>query len=83
MKKILMFLAAMMACLPLIGGNSRKVLESFRNPDDAYRPYVRWWWNGDKIEESEIRRELPWRSPGKRMRMTLESRRSPGSAMNG
>jgi hypothetical protein len=30
----------------------------FKNPDASYRPYVRWWWNGDKIEKSELAREL-------------------------
>lgn len=31
---------------------------TFSNPDDSYRPYVRWWWNGDKVTEKEILREL-------------------------
>jgi len=30
----------------------------FRNPVMASRPFVRWWWNGDKIEKSELAREL-------------------------
>ncbi|MEO9146438.1 MAG: glycosyl hydrolase [Ginsengibacter sp.] len=30
----------------------------FKEPADQYRPYVRWWWNGDKIEKSELAREL-------------------------
>lgn len=30
----------------------------FRNPDPVYRPFVRWWWNGDKIEADELVREL-------------------------
>lgn len=30
----------------------------FRDPDVKYRPYVRWWWNGDKIEKGEHAREL-------------------------
>ena len=58
MKRILLTLAAVAACLSLLGANSKKVLEAFRNPDDAYRPYVRWWWNGDKVTADEIRREL-------------------------
>jgi hypothetical protein len=32
--------------------------ELFRNPDLSYHPYVRWWWNGDKVEEQELVREL-------------------------
>ena len=30
----------------------------FRNPDSACYPFVRWWWNGDKIEVDEVVREL-------------------------
>ena len=30
----------------------------FKNPADVYRPYVRWWWNGDKVEATELSREL-------------------------
>ena len=30
----------------------------FANPDSVYRPFVRWWWNGDKVEPEELRREL-------------------------
>ena len=32
--------------------------ELFRNPGLIYHPYVRWWWNGDKIEARELIREL-------------------------
>jgi hypothetical protein len=32
--------------------------EIFKNPASIYRPYVRWWWNGDKIERDELAREL-------------------------
>ncbi len=30
----------------------------FQNPDSIYRPFVRWWWNGDKVEAKELIREL-------------------------
>jgi hypothetical protein len=30
----------------------------FKNPASIYRPYVRWWWNGDKVERNELAREL-------------------------
>jgi len=30
----------------------------FQNPSDEYRPFVRWWWNGDKVDSAEIVREL-------------------------
>lgn len=31
---------------------------TFKNPENIYRPFVRWWWNGDKIEKDELKREL-------------------------
>ena len=34
------------------------LFETFSNPADKYRPYVRWWWNGDKVTQEEILREL-------------------------
>src|SRR4051812_10743609 len=30
----------------------------FKNPLSIYRPFVRWWWNGDKVEKTELAREL-------------------------
>ena len=30
----------------------------FRQPASEYRPFVRWWWNGDKVEADELVREL-------------------------
>lgn len=30
----------------------------FLNPPDTARPFVRWWWNGLRIEKSELLREL-------------------------
>ena len=30
----------------------------FQNPPSRYRPFVRWWWNGNKVEKNEITREL-------------------------
>lgn len=35
-----------------------ELYESFRNPENIYRPFVRWWWNGDRLQEKEILREL-------------------------
>lgn len=32
--------------------------DQFRNPEAKYRPFVRWWWNGDKVNSDELRREL-------------------------
>ncbi|MDD3062484.1 MAG: glycosyl hydrolase [Massilibacteroides sp.] len=30
----------------------------FKSPLSIYRPFVRWWWNGDKVEAKELIREL-------------------------
>jgi len=30
----------------------------FKSPNTIYRPFVRWWWNGDKIEKDELARVL-------------------------
>jgi alpha-L-rhamnosidase len=32
--------------------------DDFKNPSAKYRPFVRWWWNGNKIEKTELAREL-------------------------
>ena len=36
----------------------RSLYDFFKDPPAEYRPFVRWWWNGDKIEREEIAREL-------------------------
>lgn len=30
----------------------------FKNPPANYRPFVRWWWNGNKIQKKELFRQL-------------------------
>jgi hypothetical protein len=30
----------------------------FQRPGASYHPFVRWWWNGDKVEAKELIREL-------------------------
>ena len=37
---------------------SKQLYDRFYNPPSDYRPFVRWWWNGDKVESKEIIREL-------------------------
>lgn len=37
---------------------SGELYKLFRNPQSIYRPFVRWWWNGDKVEADELKREL-------------------------
>jgi hypothetical protein len=32
--------------------------EAFRNPPSRLRPFVRWWWNGARVNETEALRQL-------------------------
>jgi hypothetical protein len=34
------------------------LLESFSNPPASSRAFVRWWWNGNRVNEKEVLREL-------------------------
>ena len=34
------------------------VREQFQSPPKKYRPLVRWWWPGNDVTESELRREI-------------------------
>ncbi len=38
--------------------SSKDLYKQFQNPDSHYRPFVRWWWNGDRVEAEELVREL-------------------------
>ncbi len=35
-----------------------QLYEQFRDPDNSARMFVRWWWNGNRVDEREILREL-------------------------
>ena len=37
---------------------SKQLYSQFQNPDSRYRPFVRWWWNGDRVKAEELVREL-------------------------
>ncbi len=37
---------------------SNNLYRIFQNPATSFRPFVRWWWNGDKVEKAELSREL-------------------------
>ena len=66
MKRLNIFLAvAFLSLLPLTSKveaqtklNSRQLYSQFQNPDTRYRPFVRWWWNGDRVNADELVREL-------------------------
>lgn len=42
----------------LVDGSADNLYQQFKNPSIGYRPFVRWWWNGNKIEKTELAREL-------------------------
>lgn len=44
--------------IPKKKGEGETLFSLFQNPPIASRPFVRWWWNGDRIEKKEIIRQL-------------------------
>ena len=50
------FCISLFACSNSV--NDGLLFEKFQNPDANARPMVRWWWNDDRLEAEEIRREL-------------------------
>lgn len=42
--------------LPFV--SDQELYKLFKDPDNSYRPFVRWWWNGDRLDKTEILREL-------------------------
>ena len=61
MKKLLIWVGLLFfcQCAPRHDVTTTEQLyEAFRQPASAYRPFVRWWWNGDKVEADELVREL-------------------------
>ena len=41
-----------------VRANSSNIYSLFKTPASTYHPFVRWWWNGNKVEKNEIIREL-------------------------
>ncbi len=37
---------------------TEQLYQGFQQPASEYHPFVRWWWNGDKVEADELVREL-------------------------
>lgn len=60
MKKKSLIIAAFAAlsCIVSFATPPETVYETFRKVEDSCRPFVRWWWNGDKLQKEEITREL-------------------------
>ncbi|RPI27115.1 MAG: hypothetical protein EHM61_09530 [Acidobacteria bacterium] len=49
-------LIASLLLQPLLAADP--LYDAFRNPPATARPFVRWWWNGSRVNEKEILREL-------------------------
>ena len=60
MKKMLFFVGLLLLCqcTPRQGLTMEQLYEGCQQPPSEYRPCVRWWWNGDKVEADELVREL-------------------------
>lgn len=52
--------AATVPALQVLGDaqNADALYQAFQQPPATARPFVRWWWNGDKLSAREILREL-------------------------
>lgn len=37
---------------------TKTLYQTFQHPEMRYHPFVRWWWNGDKVDSAELVREL-------------------------
>ncbi|MDR1859360.1 MAG: glycoside hydrolase family 2 [Bacteroidales bacterium] len=47
--------------IPAVGATddaADRLYELFKNPPTTAKPFVRWWWNGDRLSADEILREL-------------------------
>ena len=62
MKHILTTISLCLIAASAIAANpktaSKDIDRLFSSPEMQNRPFVRWWWNGDRVEPSEIIREL-------------------------
>jgi len=60
MKKLVAYLLTITILLPACdqAREEKDLFELFQNPPADARPMVRWWWNGNAVEASELKREL-------------------------
>ena len=56
---LLGFALVLYQCQPKTDGlTTEQLYETFQQPTSEYHPFVRWWWNGDKVEADELVREM-------------------------
>ena len=61
MKKLLFLVGLFLLCQCTSQNGTlttEHLYEGFQQPSSEYHPFVRWWWNGDKVEADELVREL-------------------------
>ena len=58
LKSVLYLLIIIPFCACSNSHNDDALFEKFQHPDANARPMVRWWWNDDRLEAEEIKREL-------------------------
>jgi glycosyl hydrolase family 106( putative alpha-L-rhamnosidase) len=57
-KRLILLLLALAVPSALADDASDPLFASFQQPPAPLRPFVRWWWNGSRVTEAEILREL-------------------------
>jgi len=59
-KIAVMILGCLLSCIYAVSAQQQvdRLLESFSNPPASSRAFVRWWWNGNRVNEQEVLREL-------------------------
>ncbi len=58
---ILLFFVGLVLCQCGTKHNTlttEQLYQGFQQPASEYHPFVRWWWNGDKVEADELVREM-------------------------
>jgi hypothetical protein len=48
----------LLSAMEVAGESPASLYQMFQNPSAQARPFVRWWWNGGRINEKEVIREL-------------------------
>ena len=61
LQNILLFFIELVLCQCGTKHNTlttEQLYQGFQQPASEYHPFVRWWWNGDKVEADELVREM-------------------------
>ena len=58
MYKKILFWCLSIVLIIITGCSEDSLYSDFKNPPTKAKPFVRWWWNGNCVTETEIVREL-------------------------